>query len=110
VGLTLGAWIAPTLVNSWTDASGTGFGCSPGYRKLADGQHVELAGLFSGGASNTVAFTLPVGFRPKTFKFHPIANGGSGTVVYCTIQTTGDVSLLGTTAISLDGVIFPLDR
>jgi hypothetical protein len=109
VGSTLGAWITPTLLNTWTDASGGGFGCVIAYRKTADGKHVEFTGIIS-GTLNTVAFNLPAGFRPITFKAHPITNLGGGSVVPCYIGTNGDVTPQASSSVNLDGVFFALDR
>lgn len=54
------AWIAPTYQNSWHAFNASW--STPGYRLIGD--KVELRGMVSGGTAPSVAFTLPVGYRP----------------------------------------------
>jgi hypothetical protein len=53
-------WIAPSFVNGWRNY-GSGF-VAAGYRKIGD--IVYFRGLLQGGASPSVAFTLPAGYLP----------------------------------------------
>jgi hypothetical protein len=48
--------------NSWTDYDTTGSWHPAAYRKVGD--RGEVRGLIKNGAANSVAFTLPVGYRP----------------------------------------------
>src|SRR6185437_13403551 len=62
------AWIAPTLLNSWAAATAVGYFQDPlGF--------VHLRGSMTGGTSNTLAFTLPAGFRVGTSDFWPMLQG-----------------------------------
>lgn len=54
------AWTAVTFTNSWVDF-GSGHQAVQ-YRKVGD--MVQVRGLMKTGTINTVAFTLPSGFRP----------------------------------------------
>jgi len=98
------AWVAiTTYVNSWRDY-GSGF---PGgrFRKLASGL-IVLSGLLSGGTSGTIAFTLPVGYRPDLYRHcHGLSNDGIGTV---RINANGECQLNFPSGgwFSLDGVCF----
>lgn len=53
------AWVRPTLLNSWTDKTTTGF---VAYRRVGD--IVYLRGYVGGGAVSTAIYALPAGFRP----------------------------------------------
>lgn len=59
----LQAWQTATLVNSWTNDGTTGWPSSSYY--LSPDGSVVVRGLIKGGSTNTVAFTLPTGYRPE---------------------------------------------
>ena len=98
---TQGAWIAPTLVNSWTV-----FGVDTvGYMKDTLG-FVHLKGAITGGAYPSIAFTLPEGYRPgNTNNRIPIvSNGAFGRI---TITTDGSVQMsVGNSWAAFDGISF----
>lgn len=99
-------WTVPTLTNSWVDF-GTGF-ATTAYRK--DGQgFVHLKGVVKGGATGTVAFTLPAGYRPGSIRMFGGGTSGSG-VPRIDVGTDGTVTIRGvsasTVAMSVDGITF----
>lgn len=82
------AWETPTLLNSFTNASGF----NTYYRKNKLG-NVEIMGKLNGGVLSTVIFTLPVDYRPvQRYNFVINANGGNG---WGYVDTTGDIVLTG---------------
>jgi hypothetical protein len=88
------AWIAPTLLNSWTNFGG-GYQ-TVGYLKDPMG-FVHLKGVLLGGsgASNTTVFTLPTGYRPGA---HTHGAGGDagvgGNVVDVQVDTSGNLTII----------------
>lgn len=56
-------WIFPTLLNGWVLSSNGAFPAQ--YYKDEIGI-VHMNGVITGGAPDTIIFTLPAGFRPKT--------------------------------------------
>jgi hypothetical protein len=104
-------WIEPALLSSWAY-----FGAPqspPSYRLV--GQTLLLRGLLNGGASGSLVFTLPEGYRPP-HNVHPagvVAAGGSIQALEVTIKTNGEV-ILGWASgavefASIDGVSIPLN-
>lgn len=55
-----GAWVTPTLINSWANA-GSPY-CTVEYRKC--GSTLEFKGHISGGASGSIAFYLDAAYWP----------------------------------------------
>lgn len=56
-------WLAFSYINSWASVAGPATGNTvAGYR--ITGNVARLGGRIGGGATNTVAFTLPPGYRP----------------------------------------------
>ena len=55
------AWIAPTLLNGWTNLGGSY--PTAAYMKDSMG-FVHLKGMVKGGVNSTIIFVLPVGYRP----------------------------------------------
>lgn len=104
------AWKTPTLSNSWAAYTVQGQSV-PKYRRNTAGQLV-LKGQASGGAANTAAFTLPVGYRPPE-RLYFITNSVMGQVLL-TVDSDGVVFILnpadnaGTKFFSLDGIIIDL--
>jgi lysophospholipase L1-like esterase len=94
----------PTLLNSWTAVSPSvnnfPVAFSRDRYKLC-----RLQGVVTGGASGSIAFILPVGYRPPYAAF-PTTSGAS--LSYLQINPTGEVYVFGTGNISLDGVTFML--
>lgn len=99
-----------TFQNSWANVGG---GAVPaGFYKDPFGT-VHLRGNIDTGSTGTVAFTLPVGYRPEynTVKIVYNNNGGpgpGGANVYVTVTTTGTVTptFSAGTDMWLDGVSF----
>lgn len=77
-------WTNAALVNGWSNFPGYQ---SAQYRKRGD--MVDMRGVIQSGASSTVAFVLPVGFRPPT-GCQMIIRGGAGDC-YCDIGANGDI-------------------
>lgn len=104
VTITPGSWIAPTLLNSWVNFSGTH---TAGYRKTNG--LVEVRGTIKDGTATdtTTLFNLPSGYRPATdLNFAVAASGGP---VMISVQTNGDVKAQGAinaTWTALNGITF----
>lgn len=101
-----GAWQAPNLNAPWTNY-GDAF-ANAAYRK--DGNRVQLRGLVKAGASGSVIFTLPAGFRPPAQQIY-VASCGAATPARVDIRSNGEVIVSqapsGTFGeLSLDGVAF----
>lgn len=105
----------PALLNSWVD-NGGGSLRSAAYFKTQDG-HRHLQGSLSDNAgaavTGSVAFNLPVGYRPAKDVLFPVVkvNIGAGLVASVTVKANGDVQIdwsgggvIGT--LSLDGLNF----
>ena len=82
--LTLPAWTAPTLINSWANLGGAFE--TAGYLKDGFGV-VRLKGLITGGVTATNAFVLPAGYRPGAEGQYVIQGG------YVLIFANGSVNL-----------------
>ena len=85
------AWIAPALVNGWTSL---GPSYAPGFYKTASGDVVGR-GLVYGGQSQTVVYTLPVGYRPAIYQhFASVIDDGTGTwrAAMCRAGPDGNVT------------------
>lgn len=91
------SWIAPTLLNSWTNYSnGSDGNHVAGYSRDSDGT-VRLRGTIKDGSIGSIAFILPTGFRPGNsegttnqglIRIPIVSNGGSGFVY---VQWDGQV-------------------
>lgn len=92
-------WTAVTFQNSWANAGGATQ--TTQYRKVGDDVEVRLSA--GTGATNTVAFTLPVGFRPPATIRRAL--DGAGAHAYAEIAADGTVRLAGTAAI-MGGFLF----
>jgi len=93
--LTPEAWITPTLLNGWVN-----FGApreSLSFRKTTSGD-VVIRGNVKSGASGTVVFTLPTGYRPANERLFPSISGGGGSPsANITVTSAGAVNAsLGT--------------
>lgn len=95
---TVGSWVTPTLVNSWTAA----YSEPIGYRRRQQ-YTVEFRGSFTkasiaGNVTETI-FTLPAGFRPNgTRRFTGMTSSAVGLVPI--IDSTGAVSVYSYNALS----------
>ena len=97
--------------NSWAN-EGAGYNTAA-YRKDKNG-FVHLKGVIKSGSSNTVAFTLPAGYRPSDSTvnwYFPLVSPGSTEQVYVLITSTGTVKpqFASGSQFSLDGICFPTD-
>ena len=102
-----GGWTNASLVNSWANTGG-GFNFAR-YRLEVD--CVRLSGNINAGSNNTVAFILPVGYRPANGVNLVCWNSGGNDTTFIMISTNGnvEVSSFGTIGnISLEGLTFPL--
>jgi len=99
----------PPLINSWDNVGGA---LTTAAFYIDPYQIVRLKGSVDTGASGTVAFVLPVGYRPPaqmTFTAQNIGGGpGPGGTSYITIAANGNVTLTvsGAGDISMDAVSF----
>ena len=102
-------WEAPTLTNSWSNATGTPTLTPAGYYKDSLGV-VHLRGSLTGGAVGTTLFTLPSGYRPEFRHQIGIATRDSSSVIFGKVDVYADGSVQlgagGTTRVFLDGVSF----
>jgi hypothetical protein len=93
------AWIAPTLINSWTN-TGSGL-TTAGYRKVGDA--VFIKGSVGGGANGNSAFLLPVGFRPvEQWEFANSINIAAAGVFHVKIDGNVVPSAGGTARVALN--------
>jgi hypothetical protein len=105
------SWTAATYLNSWVSYSvGTHYVAE--YYKDEYGW-VNIRGTVKDGASGSVVFTLPVGFRPTMeLGAFALASGGGGQV---RISANGDVTLINlggvvSTFAVLDGLRFRAEQ
>ena len=65
-----------------------------------DRGRVYIEGVVKGGASGTVVFTLPVGYRPFYQTNNPVTNqvAASGGIAQLSVAVNGDVTLTNVTA------------
>lgn len=103
---TVPAWTAPTLLNSWANAGGSDQ--VAGYYKDIMGV-IYLRGIIMSGASNSIAFTLPSGYRPTALEGYAAINVLSFDFGQVMISPAGDVAIYftGTSPhISICGITF----
>lgn len=94
----------PAFQNNWVTA-GSGI-LIPNFFKDNFGI-VHLEGMISGGTANTVAFTLPLAYRPSKFLHFPVIK--SGVLGEIDINTDGTVLVVTYSSgnwISLDNISF----
>lgn len=106
----VGAAGEPAFQNAWVNFSST-TGQEARFRKFPDGT-VRLAGIVKGGANSTVAWTLPVGYRPRAAMVFLTPNSGGRAAI--TIGSDGTVLIAAqdgnvTTQTLLDGITFDTD-
>lgn len=84
----------PAFSNLWTQFVGVGSAEPAFYLDVLGVVHIK--GTFSTGASGTVAFTLPEGYRPSESAYYIVlgASGAAGNFIY--IQTDGTVTITRT--------------
>ncbi|GIP57559.1 hypothetical protein [Paenibacillus woosongensis] len=83
-------WITPTLLNGWTLSSSGVFPAQ--YFKDSMGI-VHVKGIVTGGATETVVFKLPIGYRPKITSRIPsiIMSGVNVYIAYFDVKANGDI-------------------
>lgn len=97
-------WQNAQLVSPWIDYNNTMV--PAGYCKDNRGI-VRLRGMVKGGASNTLAFTLPEGYRPP--KTVIVSSVGGSSAASVQVDPNGQVYVKGdTTGITLEGVTFSI--
>lgn len=106
---TPGAWVPLTFENGWSDFGSPGSYPTPAVRK--EGDVVRFQGLIKGTAGSTVAFTLPVEYRPLGYKhlstmapqvpptgvIMGIAADNGGVIIHCEGPAANGVTLDGVT-------------
>ena len=102
------AWIAPTLINGWTNLGGSY--PTAAYMKDAMG-FVHLKGMVKGGANQTIIFVLPVGYRPlDDIPFATVATDAWGEL---SLNFVGNVvPMMGNPSgfVSLNQIIFKAEQ
>jgi len=87
------AWTGVAYSNGWADlAAGTQ---AVQYRK--EGDRVFVRGMMKGGTLASVAFTLPVGFRPPATERFDVSNTVDN-LPFVTVANTGTVTTGGLTS------------
>ena len=83
-------WTAVTFQNSWVNFGGTTQAVQ--YKRV--GERVYVRGVGKTGASATVMFTLPAGYRPPAdLRF---AIDGNVAYAVCDVASSGTVTVTGT--------------
>jgi hypothetical protein len=105
---TVGATGEPAFQNSWVNYDAATF-ASAGFRKDPGGR-VAIRGSIKTGASGTIAFTLPTGYRPpKILRFSGMPQQGAAEWQQVNVNPSGDVAVYGSNPsglVSLDGIEF----
>lgn len=102
-------WVTPTLLNSWTQNSTSGFP-KVAYRKYKN--RVQIKGVVDGGAATAQAiFTLPSDMRPSEYVFKQTGTNANAGSFILRVLTTGDVRCeqIGSNGIILDGLEFDIN-
>jgi hypothetical protein len=96
-----GSWIAPTLLNGWTNAGGAN--APVGYRINPMTWRTECRGVAISGTENQPAFVLPAGYRSLYKGAVPATiTGATATVGTVIFLATGEV-IPATTGMSANG-------
>jgi hypothetical protein len=85
-------WSSPLLEHSWVPYGAAS--SPPAYLRDLLG-FVHLRGAIKGGASGSVAFTLPEGYRPKVRVDTAIVQNGAAAGAYLQITAAGEVVPVG---------------
>jgi hypothetical protein len=81
----------PAFQNSW--AAEGGGALAPQFRQTL-GAGPEIQGAFTGGAYGTVAFTLPVGYRPLDGTLYLAGSDINSNPITFKVETNGNVTIL----------------
>lgn len=100
------SWVTPTLINSWSNF-GSGYETAAYLKDILG--FVHLKGVITGGASTSVAFVLPAGYRPGAMGIY--ATGPGANVLSCVTITAGgsvEPTLIGSSGAvpSMSGITF----
>ena len=98
------AWITPTLLNSWAQQNSINYPVR--YMKDSMG-FVHLKGVLNSGTYNTIAFNLPVGYRPAKDTF--VVSRDSSSAKPGVVNANGDfypTSATFSSWIAIDSVSF----
>ena len=98
-GIKNDAWIPVTFQNSWVNFGG-GYETAA-YTKDAFG-NIHIKGSIKGGASGSVAFTLPANYRPLERMVY--ANYVGSVPGYIEIDAAGNLSITGTDSTTFSSV------
>lgn len=104
----IGATDEPAFQNSWVNFSGSF--ASAAFRKLPTGL-VVIKGIIKDGTNGTIAFTLPVGYRPALT--HIMGGRDNAGAFRVDIQPDGDVKIGGgayNTFLSFGTIIFMAEQ
>jgi hypothetical protein len=102
-----GAWVAPTLLNSWVNYL-TGY--SPAGYRIIPGGNVQLRGLVKSGTNGHI-FTLPEDLWPSGDHIFTAHTSPNGTSARLDVRATGVVFATGYSAswFSLSHIIYPIN-
>lgn len=99
------SWVTPSFQNSWIATTN-----HPVSYRIDSNNMVSVRGVVQSGASGSIAFQLPAGFRPTQFMTFPSVNTTGAASSRVTVDTSGNVSIQGdTTFVILNGVKFYTD-
>lgn len=99
------AWIAPTLINSWSNHSASY--ASAGYYK-DNSDVVRLRGLIKGGSAGSNMFVLPTGYRPSSREVFLVFCGVMMMTARIDVDSSGIVQFVtgSNDYVSLSGISF----
>lgn len=100
----VGAAGEPAFQASWANV-GTAGDLGASFRKYPDGK-VRLRGYITGGAANTIAFTLPVGYRPPGYERFAITNNNVFGMAYVAADGTVVLFTAGISFVDLSAIEF----
>ena len=84
--------ITPVFQNNWTNTGGL---YPPVSFYLSDDGEIRFRGAPTGGATGTVVFTLPSGYRPEYNERLVCPTDTAGTSCIFEVSTNGDVTYIG---------------
>lgn len=101
----------PAFQNSWVNTAGE----APASFFRDPYGIVHLRGRIQGGANNTVAFTLPAGYRPGYNQMLAAAvySGSTPIAGFVYLQTSGVLNMFfqaGAASIAIDGITFRAEQ
>jgi len=96
---TVGAAGEVPFQNSWANLGAPSGQPQARYRKLANGM-VTMQGVITGGALNSIAFTLPAGWRPSY-------GNGAGSLQSWFVVQTSSATTWGNVLLRNDGAVLP---